>query len=125
MRTTNMRLLFALLSLLGFNVIAASSVDALLETLADRMRHAQSPPNGAFFFPAREDLDPLIGLSRDQVLAGLGQPSSCEERASDTCVQSMKYEYYFFPKRLDSGRTLVVHFDTAALVSYAEWVDPQ
>ena len=120
-----MRLLFALIiSVLSFNVIAASSADALLEVLADRMRYAQSPPKGALFFPAREDLDLLIGLSRDRVLAGLGQPSSCEKKGSDTCANSMKYEYDFFPERLDSGLALVVHFDTSSLVYQAEWVDP-
>jgi hypothetical protein len=120
-----MRLLFALvISVLSFNVIAASSADELLELLADRMRFAQSPPNGTLFFPVREDLDLLIGLTRDRVLAGLGQPSSCEKKGSDTCASSMKYEYHFFPERLDSGLALVIQFDTASLVYQAEWVAP-
>jgi hypothetical protein len=107
--------------LLCIPVFAASGAAELLDDLAWKMQRAQSPSPGTLFFPAREDLTPLIGADRTQVIAALGEPSACEERAATTCQPSSKHEYFFFPKHIDWGVVLELHFDARARVSRAEW----
>ena len=99
------------------------ALSQLLRDLRSKLNHYRATPDSNLPFNDESDLKILIGVSREQIQAGLGAPEYCTLQPN--CMRSEEWAYFFFynePLTFGGGCcALALYFNSNGRVTFVKW----
>jgi len=107
--------------------VAHSQIDRVSEVfvkLAQELATIRSESGSETVSSEPINVESLLGQSREDVIAGIGAPDSCNREVSQECLSDSTWVYgfyYFPPGWRGGGPDLWLHFDRDGAVDQAQW----